>query len=138
MSKETLNSLVKAIKPIAVAVFGIGKKVGDLNQLQTQTKTSVVDAINDLHTQASQQVGESRVTELINERLATITNGATTAFDTLKEVEDHLTKGNTATSAILDQIATIKQDITVIKEFIGIEQSSDLETTINNALTTGE
>lgn len=145
MATENLSPLHQALKMVATAIYRLRQKVGDPAQLETQEKTSLVAAINELKRQnGGSSVDESQFSELINQRLSAITNGASSAFDTLKEIEEHLTTGNTATSAILAEIATIKsnltacrEDITAIKAYIGFDSETDLETLINNTLQTG-
>lgn len=146
MTQQTLSPIERAFKQIAVAIFGLGKKLGEPTELKTENKTSLVEAINELHDRpsGSQGVDETRTTELIDQRLAAITNGASSAFDTLKEIEDHLTQGNSATQAVLAEIANCKakltaceQGIAQLKTYTGYSQGERLEILIHQALTTG-
>lgn len=105
----SINVLIEADKRLALGIYNLQKSVGTLTSLGTADKTSLVAAINELKAgMSSAGVSETKVQELITAELAKITGGASSAYDTLKEIEDLMKKSDTAAAAVLSEIAALK------------------------------
>lgn len=105
----SINVLIEADKRLALGIYNLLKSVGTLTSLNTSDKTSLVAAINELKAgMSSAGVSETKVQELITAKLAEITGGASSAYDTLKEIEDLMKKSDTAAAAVLSEIAALK------------------------------
>lgn len=127
------SQLTQAIKLIAVAVHGIKGAIGVTSELSTQAKT-LVGAINELSLQSS-NLNTEQVTRLIESKLAELTNGASDAYDTLKEIEDAITAGGTTTQQLLTTTGENKRKIQTLEEYVGNED--DILSIVQTALTTG-
>lgn len=136
--------LVQSLKKLAVAIFGVNQKIGTTD-LKTQDKT-LTGAINELYDRPTATGGldESTVNGFIDTRINQLTNGASSAFDTLKEIEDAINSGSTATQALLEdlgktkaKLTALEQDMADIKAYIGFDERAQLENLIENALTQG-
>lgn len=127
------SPITQSIKTVAIAVHNTNSKIGNLSDLQTTDKASLVAAINELKQSATDS---NQVESLIQTKLDAITNGASSAYDTLKEIEDALTASqNGATSEILTQIGELKQKVQALEVYVG--KDDDLAEMVNSALTRG-
>lgn len=105
-----IETLVESDKRLALGIYRLHQLLGELSQLNVQNKTTLVAAINEvLASVGSAGVSEERVNTLISGKLAEITGGASAAYDTLKEIEDLMKKGDTTAASILSEIAALKQ-----------------------------
>lgn len=136
----TLNELIgqikSSLKKVAVAVFQLKNQQGELNELHTTNKTSLVNAINEL---ASRPIAESgidaqQVTQLIDTRFNALTNGASAAMDTLGEIETAINTGKDSVAAILSQISTLKTtlatqatDLAQLQTALSIEATEEID-----------
>ncbi|UNU74091.1 hypothetical protein LU293_04135 [Moraxella nasovis] len=109
-----MSQTTQAMKKVAIAVYNVKQKIGDTQNLSTNDKT-LAGAINEVAT-----------------KVHNITDGASSAFDTLKEIEDAL-QGSSATAEMLKQIGDIKNRLQALESHI----DNDILQTIETALTTG-
>lgn len=127
------SQLTQAIKLIAVTVHGIKGAIGVTSELSTQAKT-LVGAINELSLQSS-NLNTEQVTRLIESKLAELTNGASDAYDTLKEIEDAITAGGTTTQQLLTTTGENKRKVKALEDYVGVEDN--ILTIVQTALQTG-
>lgn len=126
------SPITQAIKAVAVATHNANKKIGNTAELATTDKTTLVAAINELK---SSSRNTEQINNLIDTKIALLTNGASDAFDTLKEIEDEIKKGS-VTGEMLTQIGELKRRLQALEEYVG--QNDNLVNVINTALKTGE
>lgn len=146
MAEKPISPIWANIAKVAREIYKLWQSLGNKEQLKTSDKTNLVAAINELHDRPQGNpdgVSETRVTELINTRLDEIKGGASTAFDTLGELEEQLKKDESASVAILNELGTVKtkvqsleNDITAVKTYIGYTEQ-DLSVEIDKALSMG-
>ena len=139
-------NLLNAIKNIARRVYQNDKKVGDLTQLTTSQKTSIVAAINALVTDVAsrENISETRARQIATEELAKLTDGASAAFDTLKEIEDKITSGDSQVVTLLAEIGvakakneTLSTELEALKSYVGFAQQNTIETEITRLMNAG-
>lgn len=129
------SPITQAIKAVAVATHGANKKIGNTAELATDDKTTLVAAINELHANSG-GVDTEQVNQLIKAKIDELIGGASSAFDTLKEIEDALTSSqNGATGEILTQVGDLKNRVQALESYVG--KDDDLVNIINTALNTG-
>lgn len=103
--KDNITAGFRAVVAIVKQVRDdIGAKIGALSSLTTTVKSSVVGAINELHTAIASQLtiddtstsstsvwSSAKVDSAITDAVAVVINGAATDEDTLKELADKIT-----------------------------------------------
>ena len=124
------NPIYKAIKAVAVAVFNIKTKIGE-DPLETSAKT-VSGAINEL---ANKGVNMEIINAAIQGKINELIGGASTAYDTLKEIEDALVSGKSVSSALLNELSDVKTKLNELKS--AQESIADLPERIESILNTG-
>lgn len=124
------SPITQSIKTIAVAVHGTNAKIGKTSELQTINKT-IVAAINELK---SSSQNTEQINNLIDNKIALLTNGASDAFDTLKEIEDEIKKGS-VTGEMLTQIGELKRKVQALETYVGADD--DILNVVQTALQTG-
>lgn len=105
--------LIDAFSQIGIDIGGLTRDVGDVSQLNTTTKTSLVAALNEVLAalQAKTDIDDSaastsstyssaKIEEKISTSIEELINGAPAAFDTLKELGDALSNNSDAVAAI--------------------------------------
>ncbi len=139
-------SLINAVKNIARRVYQNDQKVGDLTQLTTTQKNNIVAAINTLAADigSRENISAERVQQIAAAELAKITNGASAAFDTLKEIEDKITSGDSQIAALLTEIGVAKakaenaeNELAALKAYVGYDERATIETEVTRLMNTG-
>ncbi len=78
---------------------------GDMTQLGTTHKTTLVGALNELKTAVDDTITEAEVSTLIGNAIDGLINGAPGTYDTLKEIADYIAADQTAATAIMESLA---------------------------------
>lgn len=140
MSEKKLTPAMQADEKLALAIYTLSQKLGDLSSLGTTAKGSLTAALNEvkqaMETAAAGSLDEAAVNRLIAAKLAELTNGASSAADTLKELEDLISSGSTATQAVLQEIAALKSKDTELET--ALTAPDGWLTKIDNILATGQ
>lgn len=140
-------SLINAVKNIARRVYANDKKVGDLAQLATRDKSSIIAAINALATDLGgrENISVQRVAEIAQAELAKLTDGASAAFDTLAEIESAFKSNESQVASLLVEIGvaknkaeTLETELNAVKTYVGYEQRETLQAEITRILNTGK
>lgn len=132
----SVNILIESDKRLALGIYRLRKAVGSLSDLATQEKGSLVAALNELAEKAGAGGSdEEAVNRLIDAKLDGLSGGASSAYDTLKEIEDALKGGDTAVQAILSEIAQLKQRDAELAQSLTLSQ--DWADKIDRLMTTG-
>lgn len=110
-----LTRITALINSIATDIKDVYAKIGNLNTLQTTTKSSLVGAINEIKASGSLQINDSTPSAsttfsgtAIASKIATaktevkneILGGASTAYDTLKEIQAQMEADDTAAASL--------------------------------------
>ena len=131
-----IETLIESDKRLAMGIYRMGQSIGKLSELSTSNKGSLVQAINEaLSSAGAAGLSEERARELITAELAKISGGASEAFDTLKELEDAISRGSSSVSAILAEIAALKQKDQQIDQALVV--SSQLPDIVDNIMLSG-
>lgn len=140
-------SLINAVKNIARRVYANDKKVGDLAELATSEKGSIVAAINALATDLGgrENISAARVAEIAKAELAKLTDGASAAFDTLAEIESAFKGNESQVASLLVEIGvakakaeTLETELNAVKTHVGYEQRETLQAEITRILNNGK
>lgn len=106
----SINSVIdKCLKMLAARIHKNDQKVGDLAQLTTSEKSSMVAAINALSDDLNgrENISESRVEEIVKAELAKA------------------------------KVETLETELNAVKAYVGYEQRETLETKITHILNNG-
>ena len=110
-----LTRITALINSIATDIKDVYAKIGNLNTLQTTTKSSLVGAINEIIASGGLQINDSTPSAsttfsgtAIDSKIATaktevkneILGGASAAYDTLQEIQAQMEADDTAASAL--------------------------------------
>ncbi len=110
-----LTRITALINSIATDIKDVYAKIGNLNTLQTTTKSSLVGAINELKSSGGLQINDSTPSAsttfsgtAIDSKIATaktevkneILGSASAAYDTLQEIQAQMEVDDTAASAL--------------------------------------
>ena len=110
-----LTRITALINSIATDIKDVYAKIGNLNTLQTTTKSSLVGAINELKSSGGLQINDSTPSAsttfsgtAIDSKIATaktevknaILGGASAAYDTLQEIQAQMEADDTAAATL--------------------------------------
>ena len=110
-----LTRITALINSIATDIKDVYAKIGNLNTLQTTTKSSLVGAINELKSSGGLQINDSTPSAsttfsgtAIDSKIATaktqvkneILGSASAAYDTLKEIQAQMEADDTAAASL--------------------------------------
>ena len=110
-----LTRITALINSIATDIKDVYAKIGNLNTLQTTTKSSLVGAINEIKSSGGLQINDSTPSvsttfsgTAIDSKIATaktevkneILGGASAAYDTLKEIQAQMEADDTAAASL--------------------------------------
>lgn len=110
-----LTRITALINSIATDIKDVYAKIGNLNTLQTTTKSSLVAAINELKSSAGLQINDTTASgtttfsgTAIESKIATaksqvkneILGSASAAYDTLQEIQAQMEADDTAAAAL--------------------------------------
>lgn len=138
-----MTNLDDIILAIASAVNANGVKIGDLSNLNTPQKTSIVAAINALVADIAsrENITTESVQRIVRDGLAEFTDGASDAYNTFKEIEDSLNDKDNTINNLLTLIgkverenAALKEENAALKTFVGYEQRETLRTQVMQLL----
>lgn len=136
----------ESLKSIARRVYTNEKKVGNLAELATSEKGSIVAAINALATDLGgrENISASRVAEIAQAELAKLTDGASAAFDTLAEIEAAFKGNESQVANLLVEIGvaktkaeTLETELNAVKTYIGWDERETLQLEITRILNAG-
>lgn len=139
-------NLINAIKNIARRVHQNDQKVGDLTQLTTAQKGSIVAAINAMAADigSRENISAERVQQIAAAELAKITNGASAAMDTLAEIEAAFGKNASQVATLLTEIGVAKAkneelsaELAALKTYVGYDQRETIEAEVTRLMNTG-
>lgn len=144
----SINSVIdKCLKMLAARIHTNDQKVGDLSQLTTDEKSSLVAAINGLAGELAsrENINAARVEQIIAEELNKLTNGASAAFDTLAEIEAEFGKSGSQVAALLVKVGLLEaklesaeSKLNDLEAFIGFGQRDTLQAEITRILNNGK
>ena len=115
-----LTRITALINSIATDIKDVYAKIGNLNTLQTTTKSSLVGAINEIKASGGLQINDSIPSAsttfsgtAIDSKIATaktevkneILGSASAAYDTLQEIQGFIENDSSATSALVTAVA---------------------------------
>lgn len=138
-----MTNLDDIILAIASAVNANGVKIGDLSNLNTSQKTSIVAAINSLFADIAsrENITTESVQRIVRDSIAELTNGASDAYNTFKELEDSLTDKDNTINNLMKLIgkverenAALKEENAALKTFVGYEQRETLRAQVMQLL----
>lgn len=134
-----MGVIANILKTLARKIHANDVKVGDLSQLTTSQKNSIVAAINVLAADLGgrENIDAARVEQIAKAELAKLTDGASAAFDTLAEIEAELGKGSSQLAALLTEIGLAKTKLEAIETFVGYGERETLPAEIASILNTG-
>ena len=110
-----LTRITALINSIATDIKDVYAKIGNLNTLQTTTKSSLVGAINEIKASGGLQINDSTPSAsttfsgtAIDSKIATaktevkneILGGASAAYDTLQEIQAQMEADDTAAASL--------------------------------------
>ena len=110
-----LTRITALINSIATDIKDVYAKIGNLNTLQTTTKSSLVGAINEIKSSGGLLINDSTPSAsttfsgtAINSKIATaktevkneILGGASAAYDTLQEIQAQMVADDTAAASL--------------------------------------
>ena len=110
-----LTRITALINSIATDIKDVYAKIGNLNTLQTTTKSSLVDAINEIKASGGLQINDSTPSAsttfsgtAIDSKIATaktevkneILGSASAAYDTLQEIQAQMEADDTAATSL--------------------------------------
>lgn len=110
-----LTRITALINSIATDIKDVYAKIGNLNTLQTTTKSSLVGAINEIKASGSLQINDSTPSAIttfsgtaIDSKIATaktevkneILGSASAAYDTLQEIQAQMEADDTAAASL--------------------------------------
>ena len=110
-----LTRITALISSIATDIKDVYAKIGNLNTLQTTTKSSLVGAINEIKASGGLQINDSTPSAsttfsgtAIDSKIATaktevkneILGGASAAYDTLQEIQAQMVADDTAAASL--------------------------------------
>ena len=110
-----LTRITALINSIATDIKDVYAKIGNLNTLQTTTKSSLVGAINEIKSSGGLQINDSTPSvsttfsgTAIDSKIATaktevkneILGGASAAYDTLQEIQAQMEADDTAAASL--------------------------------------
>lgn len=143
----SINSVIdKCLKMLAARIHTNDQKVGDLSQLTTDEKSSLVAAINGLAGELAgrENINAARVEQIIAEELNKLTNGASAAFDTLAEIEAEFGKSGSQVAALLAKVGlleakleSVEGELIAVKNYVGYDQRETLQAEVTRILNTG-
>ena len=139
----TMTPAMKADEKLALAIYNTNKKIGDLTELPTSVKTSIIAAIKELHAATSSGLTRSEAVSIAQAEISKLLGGASSSYDTLKELEDLLKQNDTAAAAVLSEIGALKTKDTELNNRINqietnLTPPSNWLTVIDNILATGK
>ena len=118
-----------------------------MTELPTSVKTSIIAAIKELHDDiaaaTSGGLSHSDAVSIAQAEISKLLGGASSSYDTLKEIEDLLKQNDTAAAAVLSEIGALKTKDTELNNRID-DIETDLTpptnwlTVIDNILATGK
>lgn len=133
MSTTQKDLLEQTFKKLAQHGYETRKLIGDLSNLNTAAKQSLVDALNEVLTkqgssEPSGSIDESAVNRLIDAKIKALVDGAPEELDTLQEVAtemkrilEELSKDDLAHQAVLTKIAGLQEGIEALN-FSGLPE----------------
>lgn len=143
----SINSVIdKCLKMLAARIHTNDQKVGDLSQLTTDEKSSLVAAINGLAGELAsrENINAARVAEIAKAELAKLTDGASAAFDTLAEIEAAFKGNESQVANLLVEIGvaktkaeTLESELNAVKTYVGYDQRETLQAEVTRILNTG-
>jgi hypothetical protein len=111
-------SLQTKLSALITAIGADVKKIGNLSQLSTATKTNLVAALNEVLEGIGEAAGiddgvtgadstwsSSKITSTITAAIAQLVDGAPAALDTLKELADMLSDQDSAVAGLVAAVA---------------------------------
>lgn len=143
--QEAFTKLKSEITKFATAVGKDQKQtkesIGELSELSTANKSSLVQAVNELFSLVGSASSSSSVQEQIQSAISALRNellgeGADEALDTLKEIGDKLKElegDESVSAAILQKFTEVNKEISDIKEQIKEFSLVDFEQIYNTA-----
>ena len=143
----TMTPAMQADEKLALAIYNTNKKIGNLSELPTSVKTNIIDAIKELHdniaTAMSGGLSRSDAVSIAQAEISKLLDGASSSYDTLKEIEDSLKQNDTAAAAVLTEIGALKNKDTELNNRIQQVETdlippSNWLTTIDNIIATGK
>ena len=143
----TMTPAMQADEKLALAIYNTNKKIGDLTELPTSVKTSIIAAIKELHDNiaaaTSGGLTRSEAVSIAQAEISKLLGGASSSYDTLKEIEDLLKQNDTAAAAVLSEIGALKTKDTELNNRINqietnLTPPSNWLTVIDNILATGK
>ena len=97
------------IKDLAAEIASVEAKQGDLTTLNTTSKDTLVNALNELHTSVgslnSTVVDAATIQGMIDTGIGSLVDGAPDALNTLNEIAQALAEDDTAIDGILVSLA---------------------------------
>lgn len=141
-----MGVIANILKTLARKIHANDVKVGDLSQLTTSQKSSIVAAINALATDLGgrENISVQRVAEIAQAELAKLTDGASAAFDTLAEIEAAFKGNESQVASLLVEIGvakakaeTLETELNAVKTYIGWDERETLQPEITRILNTG-
>ena len=114
-----LTRITALINSIATDIKDVYAKIGNLNTLQTTTKSSLVGAINEIKASGGLQINDSTPSAsttfsgtAINSKIATaktevkneILGSASAAYDTLQEIQAQMEADDTAAASLTTSV----------------------------------
>ena len=115
-----LTRITALINSIATDIKDVYAKIGNLNTLQTTTKSSLVGAINEIKASGGLQINDSTPSAsttfsgtAIDSKIATaktevkneILGGASAAYDTLQEIQAQMEADDTAAASLTTAVS---------------------------------
>lgn len=136
----------KCLKMLAARIHANDQKVGDLSQLTTDEKSSLVVAINGLAGELAgrENINTARVEQIIADELNKLTNGASAAFDTLAEIEAEFGKSGSQVAVLLAKVGVLEAKLEAaesrfneLEAFVGFAERETLPAEITRILNAG-
>lgn len=132
----TVETLKEADKRLALGIYHLNHAIGDLSSNPQLAQGSIVDALTDLLSRVGHAgLDAPTVQGMIDAKLRTLTDGASDAYNTFKEIEDLMKADDSAYAAVLQEIAALKLKDTELQSALSLD--SNWATTVDRLMTTG-
>lgn len=99
---QTVGTDIKALRAADAALV---QTRGDMTQLNTTHKATLVGALNELKVAVDDSLTESEVSTLISTAIDGLIAGAPGTYNTLKEIADYIAQDQSAAASIAESLA---------------------------------